>query len=62
MIDQLVDATSSFRIMSFMDAFSGYNQIWMAEDDQEKMAFIMDLGLCFYKVIPFSLKNTGTTY
>ena len=35
-IDQLVDATSGFRLMSFMDAFLGYNQIQMAEEDEEK--------------------------
>ena len=62
MIDQLVDATSDFRILSFMDAFFGYNQIRMAKKDQEKMAFITDHGLYCYKVMPFSLKNASMTY
>ena len=39
-IDLLVDATSWFPLMSFMDAFSGYNQIRMAEEDEEKTAFV----------------------
>ena len=61
-IDQLVDATSGFRLMSFMDAFSGYNQIWMTPEDKEKMAFITDQGTYCYKVMPFGLKNVGATY
>ena len=45
-----------------MDAFSGYNQIKMAEEDQEKTAFITSQGLYCYKVIPFGLKNAEATY
>ncbi|XP_010480911.1 PREDICTED: uncharacterized protein LOC104759712 [Camelina sativa] len=48
--------------MSFMDAFSGYNQILMNPDDQEKTAFITDRGIYCYKVMPFGLKNAGATY
>ncbi|CAL8083178.1 unnamed protein product [Prunus armeniaca] len=43
-IDQLVDSTSGNQLLSFMDAYSGYNQILMHEDD---------------KVMPFGLKNAG---
>uniref|UniRef100_A0A2N9GWC8 Uncharacterized protein n=1 Tax=Fagus sylvatica TaxID=28930 RepID=A0A2N9GWC8_FAGSY len=35
-IDQLVDSTAGHRLLTFMDAFSGYNQIMMDESDQEK--------------------------
>ena len=35
-IDQLVDSTASHRLLSFMDAFFGYNQIGMDEADQKK--------------------------
>ena len=45
-----------------MDAFSGYNQIRMDEVDQKKTSFITSQGLFCYKVMPFSLKNTGATY
>ena len=48
MIDQLVDATFGFGIPSFMDAFSGYNQIRMAEEDQEKVTFILLQGHAFW--------------
>ena len=36
-IDQLVDSTARHKLLMFMDAFSGYNQIKMAEEDQEKL-------------------------
>ena len=44
-IDQLVDATSGHKLLSFMDAFSGYNQIQMAPEDEEHTAFITERGL-----------------
>ena len=61
-IDLLVDATSGFSLMSFMDAFSRYNQICMAEEDEEKTAFIANRAIYCYKVMPFRLKNAGATY
>uniref|UniRef100_A0A2N9INV2 Uncharacterized protein n=1 Tax=Fagus sylvatica TaxID=28930 RepID=A0A2N9INV2_FAGSY len=61
-IDQLVDSTAGHKLLSFMDAFSGYNQIRMEEEDQEKTAFITSRGLFCYKVMPFGLKNAGATY
>ena len=45
-----------------MDTFSRYNQIKMAEEDQEKTAFITSQGLYCYKVMPFELKNVEVTY
>ena len=61
-IDQLVDSTAGHQLLSFMDAFSGYNQIMMDESDQEKTSFITSQGLFCYKVMPFGLKNAGATY
>jgi hypothetical protein len=61
-IDQLVDSTAGHRLLTFMDAFSGYNQIMMDEADQEKTSFITSKGLFCYKVMPFGLKNAGATY
>nr|XP_018677063.1 PREDICTED: uncharacterized protein LOC108951942 [Musa acuminata subsp. malaccensis] len=61
-IDQLVDATIGYELLTFMDAFSAYNQIWMAPQDQEHSAFITDRGVYCYKVMPFGLKNIGATY
>ncbi|XP_048623642.1 uncharacterized protein LOC125592488 [Brassica napus] len=61
-IDRLVDSTAGNEMLTFMDAFSGYNQIIMHPDDREKTAFITDRGTYFYKVMPFGLKNAGATY
>ena len=61
-IDQLVNSTVGHKLLTFMDAFPGYNQIKMTEEDQEKTAFITSQGLYCYKVMPFRLKNVGTTY
>ena len=61
-IDQLVDTTISHPRMNFLDAFQGYHQIPMALGDQEKTAFITPTVNYHYKVMPFGLKNTGSTY
>jgi BarA-like signal transduction histidine kinase len=61
-IDRLVDSNARHKLLSFMDAFSGYNQIQMEEEDQEKSAFIISRGLFCYKAMPFGLKNAGATY
>ena len=61
-IDQLVDSTAEHKLLTFTDAFSGYNQIKMDEEDQEKTAFITSQGLYCYKVMSFGLKNAGATY
>ena len=61
-INQLMDFTTGHKLLTFMDAFSGYNQIKMAEEDQEKTTFITSQWLYCYKVMPFGLKNAGATY
>ena len=48
--------------MSFLDAFQGYHQIPLATKDQEKTAFVTPVGNYHYKVMPFGLKNAGSTY
>ena len=61
-IDVLVDNTAGNHLFSFMDGFSGYNQIKMAEKDKAKTTFITAWGTFCYKVMPFGLKNAGATY
>ena len=48
--------------MSFLDAFQGYHQIPLVLDDQEKTVFVIPTGNYHYKVMPFGLKNAGSTY
>ncbi|XP_057755334.1 uncharacterized protein LOC130974472 [Arachis stenosperma] len=61
-IDKLVDNTSGFKSLSFMDAYSGYNQILMHPEDRSKTAFITEHDNFCYRVMPFGLKNAGATY
>jgi len=61
-VDILVDSTAQHQLLSFIDAFLGYNQLRMDEADQEKTSFITSQGLFCYKLILFGLKNVGATY
>ena len=61
-INLIVDATASHELLIFMDTFSGYNQIIMDPNDQEKTSFITGQGTYCYQVMPFGLKNEGSTY
>ena len=61
-IDQLVDAIVGHPRMSFLDVFQGYHQKHLASDDHEKTAFVTSVGNYHYKVMPFGLKNAGSTY
>ena len=48
--------------MSFLDAVQGYHQIPLASEDQETMTFVTPIRNYHYKVMPFGLKNAGSTY
>ncbi|PKI64638.1 hypothetical protein CRG98_014976 [Punica granatum] len=61
-IDVLVDNTVRHAQFSFMDGFSGYNQIMIAEEDKIKTTFTTMWGTFCYRVMPFGLKNAGATY
>ena len=52
-IDQLVDATTGHEMLSFMDAYSGYNQVKMALKDEDKASFVNNEGTYCYKAMPF---------
>ncbi|CAI9763837.1 unnamed protein product [Fraxinus pennsylvanica] len=61
-IDQLVYSTAGHELLNFMDTYSDYNQIPMFPGNEESTSFITDRGLYCYKVMPFGLKNSRTTY
>ncbi|KAK2427613.1 hypothetical protein QL285_026181 [Trifolium repens] len=61
-IDRLIDGASGYKTLSFMDAYSGYNQIKMNAADAPSTAFMTNTCNYFYKVMPFGLKNAGATY
>ena len=61
-IDEMIDATTYYERLSFLDAQSGYNQIILVEEDQEKIAFVTEQGIYCFKVMPFGLENAGVMY
>jgi hypothetical protein len=61
-IDQIIDSMAGCARLSFLDAYSGYNQIKLKKEDEDKIAFITPYGVFCYQVMPFGLKNIGATY
>ena len=61
-IDVLVDNIASSALISFMDGFSGYNQIKMAHRNMTRTTFTIEWEIYCYTVMPFGLKNAGATY
>jgi hypothetical protein len=49
-------------LLCFFDCYSGYHQIAIKEEDQEKTAFITSFGTYCYTTMSFRLKNAGATY
>ena len=58
----MIDSTTSYEAMSFIDGSFGYSKICMAPKDKELTLFCMPKGIYCYKVMPFGLKNAGATY
>ena len=61
-INQILDECAGSEVFSFMDGFSGYNQIQIKPEDQHKTAFICPWGSFAYLKMPFGLKNVGATF
>ncbi|GJZ85082.1 reverse transcriptase domain-containing protein [Tanacetum coccineum] len=61
-IDWKVESLCGFPFKCFLDAYKGYHQIQMAEEDKEKTAFIMSQGIFCYTKMPFGLRNARATY
>jgi hypothetical protein len=61
-IDQVIDSKAGCDLLCFLDCYSGYHQIAIKEEDQEKTAFITPFGAYCYTTMSFGLKNTGATY
>ena len=61
-IDKMVDNSADFKLLSFMDAYFGYNQIPMAKTDKKYTTFMTESDNYYYNVMSFDLKNAGATY
>ena len=62
LIDKLVEATYEFEFLTLVYALSGFHQIPMSLNDEEKTTFIIEKRTYCYKAMPFILKNIGATY
>jgi hypothetical protein len=58
----VVDSTAGCSVLSFLDCYSGYHQISLAKEDEEKTAFVTPFGAFCYTSMSFGLKNAGATY
>ena len=61
-IDQVLDTLSRKRYFSFLNGFSGYNQIQISPGDQDKTTFTYPWGTYAYRVLPFGLCNAPVTF
>jgi hypothetical protein len=61
-IDKVVDPAASCETMALLDYFSGYHQIWLYKEDEEKISFITPFGTYCYLRMPESLKNAGLMF
>ncbi|GJX90157.1 reverse transcriptase domain-containing protein [Tanacetum coccineum] len=61
-INGKIESVVGFWYKCFLDAYKGYHQVQMAQDDKEKTAFYTDSGTYCYTKMPFGLKNAGATY
>jgi hypothetical protein len=61
-IDEVIDSTASYELLSFLDCYSGYHQISLREKDRIKTSFIMPFGAYCYMTMSFGLKNAGATH
>nr|KYP60510.1 Transposon Ty3-I Gag-Pol polyprotein [Cajanus cajan] len=61
-IDRLVDGAADHNFLTFLDVYSGYNQIRMHPRDEDKTTFVTESANYCYQVMSFGLKNAGATY
>ncbi|KAM2034974.1 hypothetical protein ACFX16_038126 [Malus domestica] len=61
-IDQMLERLAGHSFYCFLDGYSGYNQIVIAPDDQEKITFTCPFGTFAYRRMPFGLCNAPATF
>ena len=61
-MDTMLDEVAGHEMYSFLDGFSGYNQIKMAPEDQAKTAFITAWGVFVCTIMWFGLRNSPSTF
>jgi hypothetical protein len=61
-IDKIIDSAIGCEMMALLDYFSGYHQIWLRREDEEKTSFITPFGTYCYLRMPKGLRNAGSMF
>jgi hypothetical protein len=61
-MDQMLERLAGKSFYCFLDGYSGYNQIIINPEDQEKTTFTCLFGTYAYRKMPFGLCNAPTTF
>ncbi len=61
-MEKIQSRVTSSKRFSFLDAFVGYNKVFIKEDDRHKTTFTTKWGTYAYSKIPFGLTNAGVTF
>jgi len=61
-IDQILEYLVGHAYYSFFDGYSGYNQILIAREDQEKITFTCLFGTFAYRRMPLGICNAPVTF
>ena len=61
-MDHILQRVVGSKRISFLDGFSGYNQVLVLPSDQHKTTFTTPWGTFMYAKIPFGLMNAGATF
>ncbi|PNX59498.1 hypothetical protein L195_g059719, partial [Trifolium pratense] len=61
-MDQMLERLAGQEFYCFVDGYSGYNQITVDPEDQEKTAFTCPFGVFAYRRMPFGLCNAPATF
>jgi hypothetical protein len=61
-IDRIFDSSAGYQMMVLLDYFSGYHQIWLRKEDEQKTSFITSFGTYCYLRMPKGLRNAGPTF
>jgi hypothetical protein len=60
--DKIVESATGCEMMALLDCFSGYHQIWLCKEDEEKTSFITPFSTFCYLRMPEDLRSTGPTF
>ena len=61
-ISILIDSAAGCKLLSLLDYFSGYHQIWLNQEDEEKTSFITPFGTYCFRRMAEALCNVGSTF